>query len=758
MTGSREFVNAACSHSTRVNGNVLTTASVLALTHLGLGWYLGYRSFPAYLACWLLCGVVLFVSVRLARGAFGSTDLTDTIVRSGILAFAMIVLSGLVLGSVGLVGTLPYLVLALAGLGACLALTAPSRSPKLRAAAAPIQIAVVLLPILAFILAAGLTRSPLTLYDSLSYHLFFPARWLQEHRLSIIPTPFSDEAQAYAPANGELFFLWLMVPFHGDLLARIGQLPFYLLIGVALYALARRIGARPAHAIYAPAFYFLSRPIVEQAAGADVDLICWAMFLTSIYLGLVAVDTDERRDWILWGVSLGLYCGTKYVALVYTPVFLILPLLRGPRFKTLWAVPGILLFAMPWYLRNWIIAGSPIYPSSLTVGPITVGQGAYSRTAMLHSVFHTTDVRLFPVMLSHAFGTNLFLFWMPFALVGAWAMLAARPRRSALFLLLTPVLMVPLYWLGVPDNVDSRFLLPAAMLALLPLAFVFRESRAWNGCVHALFGAGLLWLVVGHHGELPATLPWYMRGWLSLEGIVGRGFVPVFLGLALLAAGLAYWVSRRPNDRLPALTLFLGAACGVLCVRSQTWRAPDGRDLLNLSSIFVRATTVDGWRWVADHVDGATIAYTGNNVPYPLSGDHLTNRVYYVNIDRHRDWRFHDYARAHERRRDDAPPIAALAVGSGVLVPLAGPPRWHIDAVRPRYERMAGDRDAWIGNLKSLGVNRLFVSTLSAYEIDYVVHNSGGFPIEDDWARNDSSAFTLLYENPQVRIYAVHAP
>jgi len=38
----------------------------------------------------------------------------------------------------------------------------------------------VLVPILAFVVAAGLLQSPLTLYDSLSYHLFFPARWLQE--------------------------------------------------------------------------------------------------------------------------------------------------------------------------------------------------------------------------------------------------------------------------------------------------------------------------------------------------------------------------------------------------------------------------------------------------------------------------------------------------------------------------------------------------------------------------------------------------
>jgi hypothetical protein len=130
--------------------------------------------------------------------------------------------------------------------------------------------------------------------------------------------------------------------------------------------------------------------------------------------------------------------------------------------------------------------------------------------------------------------------------------------------------------------------------------------------------------------------------------------------------------------------------------------------------------------------------------------------VYYINIDRHADWRFHDYNRAHRRRRGDPLPASALAVSSGVLVPLAGPARWWVDAVRPRYERMEGDRAAWIRNLKARAVQFLFVSALSAYEIDYVWHNDGRFPVEDDWARFDPESFTLVYENPDVKLFAVH--
>lgn len=80
------------------------------------------------------------------------------------------------------------------------------------------------------------------------------------------------------------------------------------------------------------------------------------------------------------------------------------------------------------------------------------------------------------------------------------------------------------------------------------------------------------------------------------------------------------------------------------------------------------------------------------------------------------------------------------------------------EASRPRYDRWEGYREAWIQNLRSAGAGYLFVSVLSAYEIDYVWHNEQGFPIEDEWARAGPRAFRLVYENGQVRIYAVDLP
>src|SRR6266851_5503103 len=202
-------------------GQMLTTAALLCTINAALGWYLGYQAVGAYVGFWLLAALAVMTASSVTHRAFPPAGQADTIIRITVLSFAVVVLCGLVLGGSGLLALTPYLVLEAALLGSSMFLEPRHRpAPAPRQYLAPLAVVGVTAAMLAFIVGFAMTHSPLTLYDSLSYHLFFAARWLQDHRLSIIPTPFSDVAQAYAPGNGELFFLWLMAPFRGDLLAR----------------------------------------------------------------------------------------------------------------------------------------------------------------------------------------------------------------------------------------------------------------------------------------------------------------------------------------------------------------------------------------------------------------------------------------------------------------------------------------------------------------------------------------------------------
>jgi hypothetical protein len=723
------------------------------------GWFQGYRSPLPYASFWLLSTFTVLSALFMERIAFLTGSLVDRIVRIATVAFSLIVLCGMLLGGLGWLGLPSYL----AFFSLCFVATMwlayraggdgawPGfKTPDAR------WVFAVLIPLLVLIVAVGIDQWP-SRYDSLNYHLYFPARWLHAGRLSIVPTPFGDEAPAYAPSNGELFFLWLMLPFHGDLLARIGQLPFYCLIAVTVYALARRAGAPPDRAVYPAAFAMVARPIVEEAVGADVDLVFTAMLLCAVHLGTIAIESNRRNDWLIAGAALGLCCGTKFLALVYLPVFLFLSYLRRPRTGVLWALPGILLFGLPWYIRNWIVAGSPIYPASLTFARIPVASGAFTHAAMLHSLFHIADFRLFIVVLARASGTPVFLVCAPFVVVGLVRMLVRPANRIARCLAIFPLAMVPLEWFGVPDNTDWRFIFPVVMLALVALSFAFTKKTGVNRALCGLYIVGLLWSIVGVDRQLHfrlSTLPFFMSDWLSLRGVVAGRFLPLFAILALVTFIAWPWFRRGSWLRLATM---MAVGCAAVATSSRLSCPPESCGFLDLTSSNIRETMVEGWHWVRRHAHGETIAYAGNNIPYPLFGDRLANRVAYINIDRHLDWGLHNYDRARRRRPANHPvgDDDVLATPSGVLQPPVIGPDGSVDAVRPRFERMRGYRGAWISNLKTQGVTLLFVSSLSIYEVDYLWHDGGGFPIEDAWARADPASFVPVFANPQVRIYAV---
>lgn len=734
-------------------------AGLVAAWSAAVGWRAGYRDPAAYLAWWSAATLVLCAAAAIVARGWPADRGAAAAIRIAVVAMAIVVACTGALAAAGRLAMLPLLALHLIACAAALVIGVRRQAPptSFPAAATRLPVAAVAAAgvVLAFALGFGATHAPFTLYDSLSYHLFFAARWVQDHALTLIPTPFSDEAQAYAPANGELVFAWLMLPFHGDLIARLGQFPFALLGATTLYALARRIGAPADRAAYPAAFFLLSRPIVEQMVGANVDLICAALFLAAVWLAVAAVDRDGRRDWALLGVALGLYWGTKYLALVYTPALALIACARGPRRRMVWALPGIAAFALPWYVRNWATAGSPIYPASLTIAGVTIARGAFTRAAMLNTIFHTSDVRLLPAMAAHAVGPALFVVWLPLAIPG-WVAMARRGWWPAGVLALMPIAMVPLYWFGFPVNVDSRFLMPALGLALLPLAFVFPERRRANAALHALCAAMLVWLVVGVRANLPGETPWFMNGWLSLAGLID----PAYLGWAAAVAGIlgVLWIVSRRATRVAtiaiAATILLVAVA--LAFEAPMACAPGTYPYLDTTSPYIRSGYTEAWHWIAGNVSGATIAYTGINLPYPLSGERLANRVVYANIDGRARWRFHDYDLAYRAGRfQPAPPL--LARSSGELRPVADRSGPRDDAVRPRYERMQGIRDAWVFNLETMHVDYVFVATLSAYEIDYVWHNERRFPIEDEWAQADPARFQLVFRNTEVHVYAFGA-
>ena len=271
----------------------------------------------------------------------------------------------------------------------------------------------------------------------------------------------------------------------------------------------------------------------------------------------------------------------------------------GPRLKTLWALPGICVLALPWYLRNWAIAGSPIYPATLQdCGDDDRARGVHAGSDEQLRISHDELRALFPAMAGHAPWRAALAVLDPFALLGNRLNPDAPPRLAGGYVLAVPVLMIPLYWFGLPINIDSRFFLPAVAVLTVPLAFAFGTNEKWNACVQGLYLAGMLWILVGMNAVIRASVPWYMGGWLSLRGLVNvRSFV-LFAGLAAFAAISWRITARAPDRRIPIMVGVAALSSAGVAIGSDVWCAPYRCELLQLSSPFIRSTVLNGWDWV----------------------------------------------------------------------------------------------------------------------------------------------------------------
>ena len=228
-----------------------------------------------------------------------------------------------------------------------------------------------------------------------------------------------------------------------------------------------------------------------------------------------------------------------------------------------------------------------------------------------------------------------------------------------------------------------------------------------------------------------ADRPPVVVGWCSLAIAIGgsllqwptreRLLVPlVGAGAALVSAlwrrlpirigGLA----RRVTVTLGLVALFFGLGAGQERYDRRAPRYTAGDDELAAA-----------WAWFRANVAYDHVAYAGNNLAFPLAGQHLANRVAYVNVAAGPAARLHDFG----------PP------GDGTA--------------EPAPYRRGASVDAWVANLLATGTHVLFVAALDPIVRRTIVADADGFPIERAWADARPDVFRLRYASGAARVYAV---
>jgi hypothetical protein len=608
--------------------------------------------------------------------------------------------------------------------------------------------------------------------DGPIYHLYFSARWWKAGTLMLVAAPFGENAATYFPANGDLWFTWLMASWGSERLAKVGQAPFLALAWLAAYGCARRLGAGRSSSMVASCWFASSTPLLIYSFEPNVDTIFVAGYLVAAYFFLeVARGKGNSATLCLAALAAGLSLGTKPVGVVFVPplvVVMIGAIVIKPtpaRIKIIQVCVAALLPLATcgyWFLRNGLLTGNPLYPMEVRALGRTILSGWYGPEAMRFSHYYIPfrEWRALCDILLTVLDPRLAPLWIA-SLAGGCA---AKNRNSSgtrtcvCAFSLMAVLNVALYWICIPYRSQQRFMLQALGLAVVPLAITLDRSAWLLRLATILLALHLLspqsWPFSMREDAIPWDFTRSIRNVVDapvplcarLEQAFSKRASPgsivslaVMVSVCLLAVPLV-WAWGRLFTRTSgfkrnltavtlasALFLFLGVA--------ELWTAgmdPRLRFYPPFLDFYRGWLNFDIWSGPR----GSRVAYSGTNLPYYLLGDGLRNQVRYVNVDRHRDWLLHDYHRDAARR------------GAG---------NWPNS--RPGWDRMAPDFQAWLENLDAENIQLLVVTRVNPNEGVHNVADSDGFPIERSWADTHPNRFHPLYgekeNDPWFRLYRV---
>ena len=350
--------------------------------------------------------------------------------------------------------------------------------------------------------------------DALSYHAPLAIYLWRDGNLGKFLERAPDIWALAHPGAAELWY-GLLGMIAGESLADLGQVPFAWLGAVAVFSFARRLGLRRGAALLAGSAFLLAPMTVLQVAAQPNDILCAALLMA-----VVALASAPTREWnwsrlIALGAGMGLVATTKLAllpAVAGVGVFIAGALIQrahrsagaGYVLSRL-ALSSLAFLAVvsPWWIRNIVHYGNPLFPAALPV----VGRGVFV------AGFGPIDISfvpgaaawpLYPALEAHddrsGFGALLLVGMLPGLIY-----LISRRRTApvALYAVVTAV-MLPAWWIETLH--EPRFLLGLVGLgfAFVPWALVAvpRSVRRWGAVLLGL-AALVSALVTVDQGLLP---------------------------------------------------------------------------------------------------------------------------------------------------------------------------------------------------------------------------------------------------------------
>lgn len=330
-------------------------------------------------------------SFRLSKRLFPSQRTSSHVLVTTVLAVGTVNFSLLAVGAVGYFSNLPALTLAIVVCGLFRLLGSTVSPPLLdrdgdpgEADHSPHRFALAIWWIAASACAGhvvinGLLRFPED-WDTLMYHLPFIDFWIQSGSLDTM-----QSARWSTPATGELVGAWFALPFSGDFLATLTNVPIFILLASGAIEVARRLGMRDLWPHLVAVGCLATQVTFRQSVDVSNDVAVAAFFLSGLAFAYRYHVDGSLANASLFGICFGLLCGVKYFALGYAAVLLgmwgLLVVIRAIRRRlpgdAIWTTDwswsdrrlhnlsaAVLAFLSGgyWYARNWWMTGYALYP------------------------------------------------------------------------------------------------------------------------------------------------------------------------------------------------------------------------------------------------------------------------------------------------------------------------------------------------------------------------------------------------------------
>ncbi len=240
------------------------------------------------------------------------------------------------------------------------------------------------------VIANGLLRWP-SEWDNLMYHLPFIDHWIQNGTLAA-----TQSARWSMPASSELLGLWFAIPFSGDFLVALNNVPVVVVFVAALIELGRSMGMTGWFPHVCAFVCICTQVTIRQSTDASNDLMVGAYFFAGLFY-FRKLEHSQLGAPILLGICIGMLVGTKYFAIGYGVILAAVTALwfarsNAPirRDNKIWLgfAATITLIGGYWFFRNWTMTGNPIFPIGSKEFAERLPYPGIHRTTLL---FHLTE-------------------------------------------------------------------------------------------------------------------------------------------------------------------------------------------------------------------------------------------------------------------------------------------------------------------------------------------------------------------------------